>query len=319
MENISDNINNKLIVTIAIQMHSSVFTFDLNYNTSKIFENVRLLCASGGFTMYYETQLNSLKLVRKLRETYARDIGKSTTTFDLLNDEKKGMFLSNITFDKIFGLSFPEPKFMDFISPNFYFEGIHLISIHKGKKLIFPEPERPNDFINLLLLRDLSRLSKFFDKEMPNIQEFSSNYPNPQMFIEEINSLQRNVRLDENMKTIEIEKLKNEITNLRNQFKCSLDKTGKKIIYIKMSFLVELIKKIISKDCIINLLDYSCNPSNDLIPSKQLPNIKYSEKFDIEQGIPNTKFGGKKYRKNSKKRSKSRKNKNNQKQNRTMY
>lgn len=46
------NTNDILVVTIALQMHGTVITYDLLPENQNIFDNVRLLCKSGGLKEY---------------------------------------------------------------------------------------------------------------------------------------------------------------------------------------------------------------------------------------------------------------------------
>ena len=81
--------------------------------------------------------------------------------FDILQEMKNGMVIGNITFDKTLSIgSYLDGGFLD---------GVYLISIHRGKKLIYPK--NPNDTINLLNVTNLNRLSSIFKTTMPNIEQ----------------------------------------------------------------------------------------------------------------------------------------------------
>ena len=95
------DINDKLIVTIVIQMHGVVFTHELTPDDVRTFENVRLLCGAGGFKSYESNLINELVLVKRLRNYFAHNIDESTNTFDMLKESKKGLLFGNVTFDKI--------------------------------------------------------------------------------------------------------------------------------------------------------------------------------------------------------------------------
>ena len=88
--------------------------------------------------------------------------------------------------------------------------------------------------------------------------------------------------------------------DLLDGWELTLDKSGN-IQIIKLSYLVELIKKLIHKSCIINLLDYSCNVPTKYIEEQEQRSAKYIMPIDIEQGLPNDRYGG---NKNKKKRNK---------------
>lgn len=280
------DIDNKLIVTIAIQMHGSIFTFDLSNETSNIFENVRLLCGAGGFKNYKTNFVEEFVLVKRLKKIFARDIDETKSMFDILQEMKNGMVIGNITFDKTLSIgSYLDGGFLD---------GVYLISIHRGKKLIYPT--NPNDTINLLNVTNLNRLSSIFKTTMPNIEQLSSNFPNVKFYIDEENNINKNSKIKADEKINQIEKIRRQLYNSIGNWNLTLDYFKKNIEIIKLSVLVKIVKDIISRDCVINLLDYSCSNPSKIIPNEQNTLSKYATPYDIEQGIPNTKLGGKKKR-----------------------
>ena len=294
---INDKINDKLIVTIAIQMHGAVFTHELTNEALHAFENVRLLCGAGGFNTYESTLLDETLMFRMLRKYFAHDIDESSSTFDMLKKSKNGMLIGNVTYDKILSTTTGNSGLFGYIMPSTYVEGIYLISIHKGKKLIYPTSS--NDIINLIHVDQLKKLAHLLARQMPDIQRSSSEFPNVTKYIAEENNLRKKNDLAEDVKIAKIEDNRKQLYYILNTWNLMLNSSQKKIEMIKLSFLVELIKKLISEDCLLNLLDYSCNNTSSYIPQDQQHNIQYAMKYDIEQGIPNTKLGGKKYRRKS--------------------
>jgi hypothetical protein len=107
--------------------------------------------------------------------------------------------------------------------------------------------------------------------------------------------------------------------NILNNWKLTINKAGTIITAVKLSYFVNLIKTIILNDCIINLLDYSCNAPSVYIPDKELSKLQYAfNKNDIETGNnENTRYGGKKTRKNINKKRKNNKIKKNKKKYKT--
>jgi hypothetical protein len=216
----------------------------------------------------------------------------------MLQETKNGMIFGNITFDKTLSTTTGNEGLLGYLSFGGYLDGIYLISIHRGKKLVYPL--NPNDNINLLNINDLTRLSSMFNTNMPNIHQLSSNFPNVKFYIDEENKINKNRTLTQTEKNTKIEELRRELYNSITNWNLTLDYSRKKIEIIKLSILIKLVKQIISNDCIINLLDYSCSNPTKIIPKEQKTLLKYAVPYDIEQGIPNTKLGGKKYRKNKK-------------------
>jgi hypothetical protein len=291
------DINDKLIVTIAIQMHGIVFTHELTNNSLRAFENVRLLCGAGGFNTYETNFLNESIMFRTLRNFFAHDIDEKSSTFDMLKESRKGLLFGNVTYDKILSTTIANSGLFGYMNPITYVEGIYLITIHRGKKLIYPTIS--NDIINLIYVDQLKKLADLFAKQIPDIQRSSSEFPNVTKYFDEENNLRKKKDITEDVKLAKIEDNRKQLYDILNTWNLMLNSSQKKIEMIKLSFLVELIKKLISDDCILNLLDYSCNNTSSYIPQDQQHNIQYAMKYDIEQGIPNTKLGGKKYRRKS--------------------
>ena len=142
------DINDKLIVTIVIQMHGVVFTHELTPDDVRTFENVRLLCGAGGFNTYESTLLDDTVMFRNLRNYFAHDIDESSSTFDMMKQSRNGMLIGNVTFDKVLSTTTGNSGLFGYLMPSTYIEGIFLMSIHKGKKLIYPTNQTDN--LNLI-------------------------------------------------------------------------------------------------------------------------------------------------------------------------
>jgi hypothetical protein len=292
MNTLNTNTNDMLVVTIVIQMHGTVITYDLNSKTANIFDNTRLLCKAGGLQEYISGQsglpgiLEEFMLVKNLREIFGQDLDRST--YDIIKNAKSGLLIGNITFDK--SLSTKSGDLYDYFFK--YFQGIYLLSIHRGRELMYPT--NPNEkVINLLKVDDLQRLADFLKTNVPDLQEDTTPFPNQEIYIEEENMVNKDSILSKDVKTQKIEKIREQFMKLIYNWDLTLDSNGN-IEDIKLSYLVKLIKKIIGEQIIINLLDYSCNAPTSYISKKQTPQYAIQE-YDEESGISiNPKYGGKK-------------------------
>lgn len=286
-----DNPDNLLILTIVIQMHGKVINFDLNTKQTDIFNNVRLLCKAGDFVDYNSTPINEIFLVSRLQDYFTHDLDIST--YDILKKTKSGVLVDNITYDKSLSITIGEPTFWDSINPLTGIQGIYLLSIHSGKKLIYPDKNKDKKVLNLIKPVDLNILARKFNTIVPNIQDLSTIIPSQKIYIEEENNVKSDDRLSEEEKEEMIEKIRRQFyTNLYNW---QLTLSGEKIVSIKLSTLVELIKTIVGKHCFINLLDYSCNSPTIYIPKEQRTLKQYALKTnDIEIGLKTTSLGGRK-------------------------
>jgi hypothetical protein len=308
------NTNDMLVVTIVIQMHGTVITYELNPETANIFDNVRLLCKAGGLQEYVSGQsglpglTEEIMLVSNLRQIFEKDI--DLPTYDIISNAKSGILLGNITFDKT--LSTNSGDVWDITK---YLQGIYLLSIHRGGNLIYPT-KSDEKVINFLKVNDLQRLVSFFNKksvpnlEIPNLENMSTPFPDQNIYIKRVESVKSNSKLNRQEKKEKIEEIKEEYMNLIYKWDLTLDKKGN-IEDIKLSSLVELVKKILGNQIIINLLDYSCNAPTSYISKKQSSQYAILED-DIEMGTPHKEYGGKKKktrRRSKKKHTKKRRNK----------
>ncbi len=296
-----------LIITIAIQMHGMVISLELDDMTSSIFENVRMLCKAGGLKIY-ETGNNEVPsiieemfLVSHLRDIFGKDMDRST--YDIINDARSGLFIGNITFDKLLMTTDYEDTynylqhFADYVQG--LFQGIFLLSIHRGRKLIYPI--NPHEkAINFLNIEDLHKLSYIFGTSVPNLTENNRPLPDQKIFINKENEINLNITLSENEKKRKIKEIRQEFMDLLGGWKLTIDRSGN-IQIIKLSYLVNLIKEIIGESCIINLLDYSCNAPTKYIEEQEKRSAKYIMPIDIEQGLPGERYGGKKRKKKTEK------------------
>ena len=290
MENNPDEL---LILTIVIRMHSRVTNFDLNTREYNIFNNVRLLCKAGGFNDYDTSPIEELTFVSNLQKSFTKDLNEPT--YNILK-EHSGVLVDNITYDKV--LSVIEGQYetlFDFITPFKYIQGIYLLSIHKGKKLIYPGEDKK--IINFLKLSDLHILANLFKTKVPNIKDESTVIPDKKIFTKEENDVTNDDSLTEEIKNEKIKNIRGMFYNHIYNFQLTIE--GNNIVIIKLSKLVELIKVIIGEPCFINILDYSCNTPSSYIPDKRGKRVENVLHSDIEMGIKrNPLLGGKnKYKK----------------------
>jgi len=299
------NPDDLLVLTIVIQMHGKVINFDLTPRETNIFNNVRLFCKVGDFIDYETTPINELILISALKNYFTNDL--PGTTYDILKKAQYGVLVNNITYDK--ALSISEPTILDTINPMTYIEGVYLLSIHEGGKLVYPKKDDKNTVINLLKLTDLHSLAKIFHTEVPNITDLSTVIPSQNIYIEQENAINHDNTLTKKEKEEMVKQIRNQFYNNLYNWQLTLERN--KIISIKLTTLVELVKIIIGKPCFINLLDYSCNSPTKYIPEKQKTLKQYGlQEGDIEMGITNTSYGGKKnQKKGTKSKYKNKKNK----------
>ena len=130
-----------------------------------------------------------------------------------------------------------------------------------------------------------------FHTRLPNISDLSTELPSQRIYIEEENIVKNNNALTKEEKEERIQQIRSQFYN--NLYKWQLKLDGDKIISIKLSTLVELVKLIIGRPCFINILDYSCNSPTIYIPQEQRILSQYAlQEGDIEMGMNKTKYYG---------------------------
>lgn len=276
-----NNSNDMLVVTIAIQTHGTIVTYELDPETANVFDNVRLLCKSGGLKDYTsKSVIDDFRIYKQSRNKYYKDVDIST--YNIIKNES-GTLLGNVTFDKVLS-RYSGQRF----NVTDRWQGVYLISIHHRNQLIYPHPEEPT--INLLNVSDLQRLANDFGSNVPEFDIFYT-VPNKEERINDENKIKSNNNLSEEEKTEKIAEIRNAYINKIYKWNVTINKSGK-IESIKLSYLVYLIKQILGNNIFINLLDYSCSNPSSLISKKQTSKYAMYPVIDIEMGS-NTEYGGK--------------------------
>lgn len=329
--------NNSIIITIAIKMHGTVFQLSLDPQTARIFENTRLFSKAGAFEAHVEPYGDNIQLIKnrvfqKVNELFIKDLNKpSLFTIDEYMTETKPAYkefligqnlldeaqrekicttFENITIDKIFVNDTEEQspfleRCVEYLFPQI--TGIYLVSIHEKKsenkyELIYGDkPEERN--LDLTHIENLRRLSSFFSRSMPNIEEEASEYPRKTPYLTRIEEIKKDGNLTEDEKERKVEEIVRELYERRKRWSLTIENGV--ITSIKMSKLVDIIKKICGENCYINLLDYSCNALSLQIPKEETYNAKYMEEWDIEKGERRNWGGGRGKTKKRRKRKKS--------------
>jgi len=267
-------------VTIMIQMHGKVFTYELDSRTASVFNNVRLLCKAIGFNDYISMPKKDWEVPGELAKKYQHNLTESTYN---MMDNEPGDLIGNVTYDKTLSTTIGE-EFWDKYHPTHLMtkqvQGLYLISIHDGFNLIYPSPNTWP--INLLKIENLNNLANYFHTVMPNIVDMSTPFPNQRIYINE-ESRVNSMNIPENEKQIRIRQIRKQFIDLLKKWNLTLE-SNTKIDKIKMSVAVELIKHLVGNNCIINLLDYSCNSPTIYIPPEEKYGSKYYKLADIEQG-----------------------------------
>lgn len=322
------NIGSK-IVTLAIQMHGIVINLDLSTETSRIFENVRVFSKAGDFDQVLTNDLAERHILYKVNEMFQRDL--TAPTVELINEyveysqpkyrnylEYQGQLnekrsenvcrqFGNIFYDKsLSSADIDEDSgylecLIDRFLPNF--SGFFVVSVHEkigenNFQLLYPKQKSDKTNLNLLLVDDFKKFADIFDTALPDLKEYSTILPSYKDFINEDNS-----------------NLKQQFFRILNGWDLTLK--GDKIESIKLSTMVDFVKRIVGPSCKINLFDYSCNGVSMFVPKDQLSNKQYLIESYIEQGFPKG-WGGKKIikeKRNTRSKSKSKRSKKRHKSN----
>jgi hypothetical protein len=268
-----------LVVTIAIIAHG-VITDSIIDDDPSIFENVRYFSKAGGMKPVETCLLEEYILPSRLNEIFRKDLKKST--YKMINgmlEQKQGsgLFLENVPFDKLLTTS------------NQLNQGIYLVSIHANKKLVYPLKKNMN--INLFDIGYMSNVADFFESSMPIILDESTPLPSSSIYREEERWIRTNPHFSKDEKKEKIQQTKKQFHNALRNWNLTMGNHSA-IESVKLSYFIDLIKKIINRPCVINLLDYSCNekPKYEFTNTENwtMPDIS----GDIESGFPCMNLGG---------------------------
>jgi hypothetical protein len=286
------------IITIAVMMHGVVIETELSTEKQNIFNNTRLFSLAGDFSqvglgenILRENHLNTLNSV------FRRDLPDSTTAevmdkfaervrpkyalyiksfFEDLSTENICQIFETISFDKALGSCIPKDissRIMQCISPDIV--GIYVISVHEKIdantiKLIYPLDPRVSN-LDLLRPTDFIEFAGIFDKDGESILNdiIAKSTPWPIYHISPDDTYK--AQLDE--------------WNITFSPSGFLNPYGD-ITHIRLSYLVDVIKKIVDPDnpntCKINMFDYSC--------SGKAPIASYKPKKSYKKVINTTKY-----------------------------
>jgi hypothetical protein len=320
----------KILVNLAILMHGKVINLDINRN---IFDNVRFVSKAGTFQDTATTVMRERQILPKLYYLFRKNLNDTTNNKIVnyiteerpeyqkfirdeltLNPEKVYRLFENINIDKSLSKSLIRPpglinEILCYIEYLVEFQGIFLISVHEDDTLIYPTSDELTQNIDLLDLNNLREFATLFGKELPNLVNDSTEFPNYLPFHQEELNVLNNNNLTKEEKESKIEEIQNNFYELLNQWKLTIKHN--EIDSIRMSELVKIIKNIVGENCFINLLDYSCNSISKYVPKSQRLNMQYFESLDIESGRLYTNLGGKTNKKSKKNRKNNRRNKSN--------
>lgn len=298
--------NGAYIVTIAIQTHGKVIDLNLSPEKAQLFDNVRLFSLAGGFRNTTSTISQDENVLIKVKEMFQHDIDRPS--LDLMNAyaeysrPKYQGFLGNenpdvckvydnIIFDK--GLfAIPDRNcVLSWLIPDVF--GVFVISVHKKvlNTLQLVYPTVPGQILNLLNVPDFQKFSQIFDK--PRIIDElirESSILNTDEYTRQYDNIEKNLSLSFEQKEQLLEPIHTKMFEELQQWKLTM-KTPRQIESIKLSTLVETLKRIMGSNCYVNILDYSCNSGSASIPAKDRANMRYLEEETIEN--PSKRWGGK--------------------------
>jgi hypothetical protein len=172
---------------------------------------------------------------------------------------------------------------------NQFGQGIYLVSIHENKKLVYPLNKNMN--INLFDIGYMSNVADLFESSIPIILDDSTPLPNSSIYKEEERWIRTNPHFSKDEKKEKIQQTKEQFHNAIRNWNVTMG-NGNRIESVKLSYFITLIKKIINRHCVINVLDYSCNEK----PEYEFTNTENwtmpESSGDIESGVPCMNLGG---------------------------
>jgi|UniRef100_A0A6C0IJG1 hypothetical protein len=308
------------VITLSVLTHGRTTIMNLDPNTTSIFDNTRLYQLSRQLDYTPARCVTDTRTMSYLNTIFRKDF-QNKTTFQVIQeyidystpkylsiykengvyvDDNIGNLYDPITFDKTIhtldSISSANSFFDRAIDRNIFqpMFGIFIVSVHKktinnGKpalKLVFPTPdvEKNDQNINLLDLNSVEKLTEYmpsltttiyetihsiYEDEQPSIPSSIPRHDMPVYF----NKSHANMRFME----------------------------GTNIKIVRLSYIVEMIKKIFGKNTSLNIMDYSCSvlpedfPDKDKIYQQYMKPMHNAKMTDLELGSRRS-FGGKRSR-----------------------
>jgi hypothetical protein len=318
--------DNSIIITLAFFTHGTTIIAS-NAHKEK-FNNVRVFSLSGMSQPAYRSLHNDYNYLASLNYTFQRHLTEPSasiidryredthktyerTIHDMSDVESENTckIFNKVTHDKILGTSIPSSYYLYYLeemSKLISIEGVFVISVHRKRsnvdfELIYPRPENIGSNLNLFDITDFSKFARMFGKELPEyLVSMSSPEPSNKDIIKSIEEDQM-ILFEEKRKLI---KQQEEIMlQSLSTWNILISPNSKYIISVKMSFLINEIKKLVGPLCKINVIDFSCS-----MVSSRNPSISHYP-FSQTDIVTNKTWGGKKSKRN-KKTQKENKNKN---------
>lgn len=293
------NPTRNLVATVAIIAHGNTDKYNISPTIVNILDNARIytLCGdqegvtNGSVTMtgthshikrIFQTDLHTENTTDVLR----RYVKYSTPEYKRFYPEgaKIGVVYDPIPFDKGFT---PYDSELEM--------GIYMISVHEklietgSMTLIYPLPEHSNKNVDLTKISHIRELGGYLaNANIDNIVDgISHNIP---------------CGLTE---TSNWKLLRESVDQLSKRFsasqQCPRHVRGDNIVFMRLSYLAQLVKELIGADGGINFLDYSCcRPRAGMSSAEMTIYKRYATPHDIEMGSSG-KYGGRRRRRKRRK------------------
>jgi len=306
--------DNSFIITLAFFTHGT--TISATNSHKEKFNNVRVFTLSGMSQPSYRSLQHDYTYLASLNYTFQQHLTESSasiiekyredtykiyegTIHDMSDVEPENTckIFNKVTHDKILGTTIPSSYYLYYLeemSRLISIEGVFVISVHRkisnvDFELIYPRPENIGTNLNLFNIADFSKFARMFGKELPEyLFSMSSPEPSNKDIIKSIEEDQM-IRFEEKRKLI---KQQEEIMlQSLSTWNILISPNSKYIISVKMSFLINEIKKLVGPLCKINVLDFSCS-----MVSSRNPIISHYP-FSQTDLVTNKTWGGKKIKK----------------------
>jgi len=318
------------VVTMAIIVHGVTISLNIDAATASMFDNARMYvlspkfeCVSGGEVILTGTHAF-------LKRKYRKNLEPGTSTGDIMREYADtsrpkyeemrrvwgkpitdstgpiGNVYDHITFDKMYSAQEDIPAIISMFHDKVDYMGIFVIAVHQrlnnnpsgALELVYPLPHHPNQDINLLKVSHIQDMHDYMNQHV----NLGLAYMTPPFSMDNMFHSTTGEQFHPAAPNMSVHEMGNQFRNNKryNPYVIHNDSTVGKVVFLRLSQLVHILKYLFGGDAQLNLFDYACSPLRGVSEVDEKTLSKYVKPSDVEMGLKT--FGGARRRRPTRRR-----------------